>query len=240
METWKEITNVQALKCQYFVSDLGRVMAVNGTTTTVKLGFNQPNGYLCVTFGHKDRRNVHALVGEYFCEKPEGSECLNHLNGKKHDNRAVNLKWVTYAENNRHAFESGLNLSFGENHARSIDKEIVYYIYELKKQGKKVHEIAKLVNVGYDTLKCIYSGKNWKYEYQKYFGESFKKSGRGGAVSWNAISEQKVLEIYRMKKEGKGISEIVKVVNEKYHTVKHIFSGKNWKHLYKEHFPDVL
>lgn len=240
MENWKEIKDAQSVHCQYFVSDLGRIMVVRGTTTTVKLGFDQDNGYLAVVFGRKDRRNVHALVGEYFCEKPEDSECLNHLNGVKHDNRAVNLKWVTYAENNRHAFETGLNLSFGENHARSIDKDIVYRIYNLKKAGRKLHEVSKLVDIEYETLKAIYSGKNWKYEYQKFFGESFKKVGRGGSVSWNGISEDKVILIYKMKKEGNKIADIAKQVNEQYHTVKHIFNGKNWKHLYKQHFPDVL
>lgn len=65
------------------------------------------NGYLrCVIF-HRDVY-IHRIVAECFCDKHDGCEEVNHINGIKADNRAENLEWCTRKENNRHAFRTGL------------------------------------------------------------------------------------------------------------------------------------
>jgi hypothetical protein len=239
MENWKQITDARVVDTSiiYMISDLGRILVIKNGAAVFKLGFLEKNGYLSVVFGHDDKRNIHRLVGEYFCERPEGTECINHLDGNKQNNKAPNLKWVTYAENNQHAFETGLRDTYGEKHWKSVSKDLVYKVYQLKKEGKKAYEIRDLIpELSYGALKGIYNGKNWRHEYTTYFGEKFKKTGRGGSISWNAIPEEKVLEIYRLKKEGKRIFQIATQLELGFHTVKHIFHGKNWKHLYKQHF----
>lgn len=65
-------------------------------------------GYECVTVANKNIF-VHRLVAEAFVKNEEGKDCINHKNGIKTDNRIENLEWVTKAENNRHAFRTGLN-----------------------------------------------------------------------------------------------------------------------------------
>lgn len=51
---------------------------------------------------------MHLIVASAFhgpC--PAGHEC-NHKNGKKRDNRASNLEWVTKRANRQHAWRTGL------------------------------------------------------------------------------------------------------------------------------------
>lgn len=53
---------------------------------------------------------IHRLVAEAFLGLPPNHEKLivNHKNGNKEDNRAINLEWITHAQNSKHASDSGL------------------------------------------------------------------------------------------------------------------------------------
>ena len=42
---------------------------------------------------------VHRLVAEAFIPNPDGKDEVNHINGRRNDNRAANLEWVTRSEN---------------------------------------------------------------------------------------------------------------------------------------------
>ena len=42
---------------------------------------------------------IHRIVAELFVPNPENKPCVDHINCNKHDNRAVNLRWVNYSEN---------------------------------------------------------------------------------------------------------------------------------------------
>jgi len=67
--------------------------------------------YLRVTLynrGGSRHRRVHRLVAFAFVIRPPGTDSVNHINGKTHDNRAVNLEWTTKVENTKHAWRTGL------------------------------------------------------------------------------------------------------------------------------------
>ena len=53
------------------------------------------------TFGSKSVHSVHVhrAVALAFCERPKGCTDVDHINGDKRDNRAVNLQWLTHKEN---------------------------------------------------------------------------------------------------------------------------------------------
>lgn len=43
---------------------------------------------------------LHRMVAEMFIPNPENKPCIDHIDGNKLNNRADNLRWVTYKENN--------------------------------------------------------------------------------------------------------------------------------------------
>lgn len=43
---------------------------------------------------------VHRMVEETFISNPDNKPCVDHINGISTDNRACNLRWVTWKENN--------------------------------------------------------------------------------------------------------------------------------------------
>ncbi|MCH4008116.1 NUMOD4 motif-containing HNH endonuclease [Companilactobacillus sp.] len=114
MEQWKKVPNFE----RYEVSNLGRVKStVTGQiqklskpgrrTAYLKTSFQDDNGKIR-TF------DVHRLVAELFCTKPEIDKVLvvDHLNGNTKDNRADNLEWITISENQRRrkAYEFGYSV----------------------------------------------------------------------------------------------------------------------------------
>lgn len=72
---------------------------------------NSPNnkGYMTVSLGKRmPGQFVHMLVAEAFVPGYEPGLDVDHKNGKKWDNRAENLEWVSRSENIKRAFEKGL------------------------------------------------------------------------------------------------------------------------------------
>lgn len=82
------------------------------------------HGYLIVRLNGK-KHYVHRLIATIFVPNPNNYSVVNHLNGIKLDNNPSNLEWCTKADNNRHAFSTGLQKS-GDNHHNYLgDIEVI-------------------------------------------------------------------------------------------------------------------
>jgi hypothetical protein len=68
-------------------------------------------GYVFIRLSKNKKQinaRIHRLVADNFIPNLENKPEVNHINGDKTDNRAVNLEWCTKNENMQHAYKNGL------------------------------------------------------------------------------------------------------------------------------------
>lgn len=119
MEAWKDVQGYEGL---YQVSDQGRVRSLDrivvdasGKRTHKRGCVLRPlvlrHGYHSVALwkdGKMKRPTVHRLVALAFVPNPDHLPEVNHRDGCKDNNAAVNLEWCTRRDNVRHEFDTGL------------------------------------------------------------------------------------------------------------------------------------
>jgi hypothetical protein len=111
-EEWRPAPGYEA---DYHVSSLGRVKRISPSSGAVVGRILKPlfggTGYLNLSLsqhGHQQKRTIHRLVAFAFCGTPPRNFEVNHKDGNKINNRALNLEWVGRDENCRHAYRLGL------------------------------------------------------------------------------------------------------------------------------------
>ena len=125
----------------YQVSNFGRIR--NCTTGRIlKPGVNG-RGYASVRL-YKDGKGkthmIHQLVANEFIEKPDGKNCVDHIDKNRLNNIVENLRWVSSSENNR-------NRSMMANNTSNF-KGISYHKRQQKYRARIMHE-GKYYHLGY-------------------------------------------------------------------------------------------
>lgn len=123
-----------------------------------------PQGYLQVRKmikGIRVHTGAHRLVYRHFHGKIQSGITINHLNGKKDDNRPENLEIATYSENIKHAFLLGLANQDGEkNPASKLSNLQVEEIRSVYAAGNITQiELAQRYNVAIQTISQIVRGE---------------------------------------------------------------------------------
>lgn len=108
--TYKVFRNGRVLREAFEYVDnfgTGRTRHYDEADATI---YQSGSGYFVVKLSGRNGGHVllHRLVAEVWCDRPEGTTQVNHIDGDKGNNSAENLEWVTAAENMQKAVETGL------------------------------------------------------------------------------------------------------------------------------------
>ena len=147
----------------YEVSNLGRVRRLHKTIPPrIRKLTTDTHGYLHVNLWHGGKSkhfSIHRLVAIAFIPNPENKPEVNHIDGNKLNNRVSNLEWVTSSENQRHAFDMGLQVALqGEDAPRAkLTAEQVIYIRG-NPDGLTCKQLAEMFNVSRVTIGDVQRG----------------------------------------------------------------------------------
>jgi len=171
MEIWKEIEGYNG---RYKVSSLGRVKSlVKKKPIIMKASASGPKGkqYRSVMLtgnGKYKRMKVSRLVATAFKENPENKPCVNHINGIKTDDRACNVEWNTYSENNKHAFDTGLKdptILIGDDNgnARTTSNKVLLIREEYSGGEYTYKQLSLKYDLSESQIGNIVTGESWSH-----------------------------------------------------------------------------
>jgi hypothetical protein len=151
--------NVRSID-RYVKHNYGGSKIVKGQIRKLSVG---NNGYLGLSINRK-RYSVHRLVAECFIKNFNNLPCVNHIDGIKTNNIVNNLEWVTYSENQKHAYKNGLKDIKGENHSQvKLTESDVKAIRDLYNQKVSHKEIAEIYKISKSHVGSIGRKKVWSH-----------------------------------------------------------------------------
>lgn len=105
---------------------------------------------------------VHRLVAQTFLENPKKLPLVMHLDDNKQNNILSNLKWATYSENIKSAFDKGRKtvLKGEKNKSSKLNEKQVRVIKYLKKINNiSQSAVANIFKVHQSTISNIWNGR---------------------------------------------------------------------------------
>lgn len=159
-EIWKNVTSYPGIQA----SSLGRIRS----TKKIRSLYLSPLGYYSINIsiaGVQKTEMVHRLVAMSFIPNPYRLRCVNHKNAIKTDNRMINLEWVSYSMNNKHAYEMGVKVSVKgtDTHSNKLDEVQVKTIKTCLISGIKIFQLARYFSVARSTISAIKYNRKWKH-----------------------------------------------------------------------------
>ena|SRR3990167_5295907 len=158
-EVWQPISDYPWTG-KYEVSSAGRVRRGD----KILKQSNNGTGYLVVTLSENNQQKtqlVHRLVARAFIINTTGQSAINHKDGDKKNNVANNLEWMSLADNNRHAYRTGLNNQTGESNAfaKLTDEQAL----AIQSSDEKTDVLVERYKVSPTTIRDIRRKHRWSH-----------------------------------------------------------------------------
>jgi HNH endonuclease len=161
----------------YYVSEHGDVLStkkaeprvLNGSTASNSKDETRKGMYrlAIMFFGTKKDRfqeYFHTLVARsWIGMEPFENATVNHKDLNKKHNHFSNLEWVTYSENQLHAYEMGASKRGQDRSDAVLTDDAVRTIRKFRQEGKSVRCIGKLIGVHESTVKNVVQGRTWRH-----------------------------------------------------------------------------
>jgi hypothetical protein len=171
-ERWKELELKKGVTTKrYAISNRGRIVSFK---TKIEEGYilrpRLTQGYPSVTIGREANRQnyyLHRLVAEYFSKQASAKHnFVIHLDHKKENNKAENLRWVKHEDQIAHALKDP-NVLMRQNpeEGPKLNAAKVRQIKRALKAKKQptLKALAKQFKVSDMQIHRIKTGENWSH-----------------------------------------------------------------------------
>lgn len=165
-ETWKPV----GFAPRYEVSNLGRIRSLRADgSVRLNVLTKWRDGHMVINVyvgeGASRRRlftSVHRLVAVAFLgPAPEGKNQVCHIDGDPANNNVANLKWGSPAENTADRVRHGRSFTGDRKVVQRLTEADAIRVHQLRRDGLKLHEIAKELGICYSHVSAIIGGRRW-------------------------------------------------------------------------------
>lgn len=144
----------------YSITDKGEVFNRNGNKMKCHIRGSGYNYVMLSINGDKKFVRLCRLVAENFIPNPNNLPVVNHKNAVRTDDRASNLEWVTYSDNNSDRYV---------RHQNPNRKRVKLSVNGKELLAESLTEAAKLAGVSLTTMSRVVNGKSKSSKFSATF-----------------------------------------------------------------------
>ena len=159
---WERLV-INGIIMDYYINPMGEIKNLKGRY--IKQRTNN-RGYYIIDLYYKHKKITyltHRLIAMMFIPNPENLPTVNHKDGIKSHNYYHNLEWVSYSDNNKHAYDNGLKISLKgiDSPFAKCPEEMIRIICEKLEIDKSPKRISEELGVPKSLVRSIKSGESW-------------------------------------------------------------------------------
>lgn len=205
----------------HYITEEGKVISMfKGEPKEMKQRLNS-DGYPIISIKKQKRAKVHRLVAEAFIPNPNGLPQVNHIDGVKTNNHVSNLEWVNNSQNQKHAWDIGLQKKRTPKNAIFSPSEVQAIVDEYQTSNTSQRKLAEKYGCSKTAIADILSGRYYNHDKTR---PSVSKEKTLPKLTFEQAQE--IRKIWEEEKPSYNSLGVRYGVNHK--TIKKIIDGKSY------------